>query len=142
MLIIFVYTLYTGCVLCTYVFDCSVISVDVLVSGTMYIFSLSLSSLSLSLSLSLYLSLSRECWITITSVLETLLQSLQWSTLSGELSVELIHFVHCTIIIHSCTQHIKKKNPFSIPHSTFCSGNHKQKFYWGQKEIMIPGKYT
>ena len=23
-----------------------------------------------------------------------------------------------------------------------CSGNHKQRFYWGNKEIIIPGKLT
>ena len=23
---------------------------------------------------------------------------------------------------------------------TLCSGNHKQKFYWGHKEVMIPGE--
>ena len=112
----------------------------------------------------------RVCWTMTTCVPERLRQWLPWSTHSGKDRSIIVHrhlmptierlqcinlmdflarirtvfsVANALVKVQCCTScHLLCAWYVCDMHVIFfsCSGNHKQKFYWGHKEIMIPGK--
>lgn len=83
--------------------------------------------------------LSRECWTLIMSVPEMIHRFQRWSTRSRAFLIRssLLCCAECKCFTCGTSQRVRASWKFALLASSF-SGDHKQKFYWGHKEILIP----